>query len=457
MAMQNDDDNEVAGREQELNVDNPDQPREPDEDEMEEEPGNNEEAAANENEVPVALQNAPDERPMQGQARMNEVRIPVPIITSPWQADLDLNEKSGKMLWNEGTTPLTNKFNGYGKDVVRFLAAVLTRATMCHWANILMYNGKHLLKQYGDITLAEIEDARDARQNQHYYTLAAARPLVNAKMMFHFLYNSLGDLPQKKLSTMIDSIKEDGPVLLKMVLNQTFIATKASTFVIKEKFYDLQLKRYKWNVQMMNQDVREKMADLTAAGHSSDSTDMIISLFRAYKTATNEEFKTSVGYWKDSWTQGTIKTPEELMLKADEKYDELKTMGTWGRRGATDNQIVALTAKLKEFAEARKPGNSSNSGSSTKTPKWKFDRSLSQTESLVRNGKTYRWCQGPGHAPMWVVHVPGECTNNKAKSGAPPAQTAKQALTSLIKAQDAHIGDDELEGKLSTLLSVLID
>ena len=47
--MQNDDDNEVAGREQELNVDNPDQPREPDEDEMEEEPGNNEEAAANEN------------------------------------------------------------------------------------------------------------------------------------------------------------------------------------------------------------------------------------------------------------------------------------------------------------------------------------------------------------------------------------------------------------------------
>ena len=45
----------------------------------------------------------------------------------------------------------------------------------------------------------------------------------------------------------------------------------------------------------LNPDVREKMADLTAAGHSANPTDMIISLFCAYNTATNEDFKQQAG------------------------------------------------------------------------------------------------------------------------------------------------------------------
>ena len=59
-------------------------------------------------------------------------------------------------------------------------------------------------------------------------------------------------------------------MLLKLVLDDTFIASQASTFTIKDKFYDLNLKKYKWNVQTLNQDVREKQVDLIAAGHGSD-------------------------------------------------------------------------------------------------------------------------------------------------------------------------------------------
>jgi len=43
--------------------------------------------------------------------------------------------------------------------------------------------------------------------------------------------------------------------LLKVVLDDTFVASHAATFAIKEKFYDLHLKKYRWNVQTLNQDV----------------------------------------------------------------------------------------------------------------------------------------------------------------------------------------------------------
>ena len=104
-----------------------------------------------------------------------------------------------------------------------------------------------------------------------------------------------------------------GPTLLKVVLDDTFVATQASTFAIKEKFYDLHLKKYKWNVQMLNQDVREKLVDLVAAGNASDKTDIIISLFRAYQTSTNEEFRQSISFWKNEWSTGVWTETEQLM------------------------------------------------------------------------------------------------------------------------------------------------
>ena len=135
-------------------------------------------------------------------------------------------------------------------------------------------------------------------------SLAEIRPKINALMMYHFLYDSLGTYAEKKLSTKLEEIKQDGPTLLKMVLMQTFIATKTATYNIKEEFYDLNLKKFKWNVIRLNQHVREKCADLVAAGTASDETDIIISLFRAYKTSSNDEFNTATGFWKNLWEIG---------------------------------------------------------------------------------------------------------------------------------------------------------
>lgn len=245
------------------------------------------------------------------------------FLLSPWDGDLDLSTKTGKALWDEGIRPLENKFSGEGRDLVCFLADVSIRVNKCKWIDILTFNNKSLLTHYGDIPLSDVENARLLREQAQVASLRDARPKINALMMFHFLYDSLGPLPQKKVSTTLTTIKSDGPLLLKMVLDQTFVATQASTYAIKERFYELSLKKYKWNVQALNQDVREKLADLIAAGHASDNTDIMISLFRAYKTANNEEFLHAVEYWKNEWSSKTIQTVEQLMAQADGKYAEL--------------------------------------------------------------------------------------------------------------------------------------
>jgi hypothetical protein len=386
------------------------------------------------------------------------------ILLSPWDGDIDLSTKAGKSLWDEGIKPLENKFSGNGRDLVRFLADITNRAKKCKWQTLLTINNKSLLTHYGEITTQEVIAAKTARDLVPVTTLADARDKVNALMMYHFIYDSLGANPQKKLSTKLLDINQDGPLLLKVVLDQTFVATQASTFAIKERFYELTLKKYKWNVQALNQDVREKLIDLIAAGNASDDSDTMISLFRAYKTATNEEFSNAVDFWKNEWSSGLLTTAEQLMDKADMKYVELRELGTWGKRSTKDDQIIALTSQVealkKSDSATTKQEDKSKGKKGQKGSKWKNDRSLSAGKELKKNGKTYKWCTGPGHngTGMWVVHEPGTCTNGGSKGQAKSQTSAskpndKQALTTILK--NKGFDDDELESKVEAILAVM--
>ena len=159
------------------------------------------------------------------------------ILISPWQGTIDLSTKTGKALWDEGIKPLETKFSGLGKDVVRFLADVKNRVDKCEWMDIVTFdNDRDLLNNWGRITKEEVIEARDTRDLLQVTNLQEARPQINALMMFHFLYDSLGTVPQKKISTRLASIQQDGPLLLKFVLDDTFIAMTETTFTIKENF-----------------------------------------------------------------------------------------------------------------------------------------------------------------------------------------------------------------------------
>ena len=89
------------------------------------------------------------------------------------------------------------------------------------------------------------------------------------------------------------------------------------------------------------------------------------------------------------------------MMRADAKYVELKTMGTWGKRSDKDEQIIALTAKVNELSKDEKKKFKDNDDKKNQTPKWKYDRSLSKADTLERHGKTYllvHWTRTQGEA-----------------------------------------------------------
>ena len=322
------------------------------------------------------------------------------IIISPWQQDIDLLTKQGANLWNEGTKPAEEKFTGQGRDVPRFIALIKNQVSKCFLTEIVTINGKNLLADYGTVSLEEIKRVRDIRNLTVPTTLRQAQPRIKAQILFHFIYGSLGTLPMRKISTRLDEIQQDGPTLLKIVLVDTFVATQAHTFQVKEQLYDLNLKAFKWNVPSMNQSVREIMVDLQAAGHMLSNEDVMIALFRAYSGSTNDEFKNAVMYWKNEWNNRALTSAEELMIKVDAKYDKLKKAGTWGKSSEKDAQIIALTAKIdtlqKEIGSGKsKQQNSSNSSNKDKKDNWKYDRSLSSTSTYNRDGKLYKWCSGP--------------------------------------------------------------
>ena len=169
---------------------------------------------------------------------------PPPIILlSPWDGEIDLSTKEGKSLWHKATTPMEIKFTGYAKDLNRFLAELENKAETCRWHDILEIDNKNLIRQYGEITREQVKRAKEARENAPVFTLAQAQPKIKTRIMFQYVYESLGQYPQKKLNTILRDIGQDGPLLLKTVLDQTFVATNASTFNIKEKFYELNLKK----------------------------------------------------------------------------------------------------------------------------------------------------------------------------------------------------------------------
>ena len=182
--------------------------------------------------------------------------------------------------------------------------------------------------------------------------------------------------------------------------------------------------------------------------------------------------KNSILYWKNEWTSGQFSTAEELMLRADAKYVELRNMGTWGRRSDKNQQIVALTAKVDALSKNnsstnRASGASENARSNNQIPKWKLDRSLSKSTKYERNEKTYHWCTGPGHqgTGMWVIHEPGTCTsNNSTNNRSNNRDTSSSSTTKTNKAfdskafaaemKDKGFSDDEIDSKVEAILAV---
>jgi hypothetical protein len=386
---------------------------------------------------------------------------------SIFDAEIDLTTRDGVKLYNSGSQALSTIFNGDTKDLLMFLNDLSSRSEQCKWESIVTFGTHNLLEDYGRITLQQVTDARDLRKNNVATTHAEARPEIDARMMFDCLKDSIGEKVKRKLSAYMKTINYDGPTLLKHILQDTFTMTQASVFMTKKRLSDLSLKTYKQDVHAMNLDVNDMLQTIAAFGDAHSKIDLMIQLFQGYMDSNNAEFRGHIEFLRSKYTVGDLPEPHILMTEAASKFDELTKMRSYTKQSQQadkkDDAILALTAKVEQFmknnpSNPKKPAGS-DSRKSTNTRGWRFDKSLSTTATHTHNGRTYHWCEGPGHGgtPMWCAHEAGTCVIKDGATPAPKTDPAKAAaLTALTAALDTSnsFGDDA-SAEIQTLLAVL--
>ena len=81
-----------------------------------------------------------------------------------------------------------------------------------------------------------------------------------------------------------------------------------------------------------------------------------------YGTAKNQRFRDDMARLEDNYNDGNDMTPEDVMKKAEVKYNNLKKSGKWDIADPRDVQIVALSTVLKSFIDHNNEQASNNGG-----------------------------------------------------------------------------------------------
>ena len=181
---------------------------------------------------------------------------------------------------------------------------------------------------------------------------------------------------------------------------------------------------YSSNIKMMHNDFDVICSRITSANDTVSDTDKMIYLFEAYKKINNAKFEINLSVLEAQWSSGTLTTSNALRTLVETHYNALVATQSWTfakkqkkKRNAKNNasqegEPTALTADGGDNVEELKRKFKAKHAS------WKFTRTSGQT-TLERDGKTFKWCTGPGHfgLGMWVAHEPGACTNRPTRGG----------------------------------------
>jgi hypothetical protein len=243
---------------------------------------------------------------------------PTFIATSIFDAEFDLSKKEGAHLYEIGSEALPKEFSGHGKDIRVFINTLENQAKKCNWTKTILNitigtETLHLLKDYGRIPMNTLKQLREDSKNNPPTTLAEARATINSAMMFECIEKSLESRFSAKLLKQAASIDYNGPVMLRQIIENTFITTTPTTFATKTELFSLNPKSARYNIITFHEDVYEKVVSLEAVGHQTADIDLIVSLFMAYETSENDLFKLEVRLLKspratNSWRPSRLGT-----------------------------------------------------------------------------------------------------------------------------------------------------
>ena len=292
--------------------------------------------------------------------------IPPAFALGPGRGNalLDYSNTSHIKIYYKAVTPLEHKFDGKPSSLRIFMKSVANRAKRFGWDNILNIidshgNTRSLLYDYRQLTTAEVKT-----HAQSQWTSQHTRDAQNAEMLYHFLFESIDENFKATVLlknhnyqvTMGTYTTEDRPWLLKQIIVNTFVDTRATASQIRESLVDMtqQLETHKGNITKFNEWVEEQVAILQSRGE--EDHDLLTYLWKTDQKAPDVKFVEYIqNLCNDFITGKSDFTAQELMNLADTMYKASVQMNEWALLSTEQEEIVALNAYITQLEQANKP------------------------------------------------------------------------------------------------------
>jgi hypothetical protein len=354
---------------------------------------------------------------------------------------LNYATSEGMKIYIAAIAGLTSKYNGNANEMHIFLKNVKERSQSFGWNNILQIPKEgetlNLIDQYGIIALADVQE------HARTYESVNGRDAQNSSQMYNFLYASISD--EAKLMVLSDyndytiianNIQiNNGPCFLRVLIRNTTVDTRSTVFHIRENLNNLEthIVEITYDIEAFNLYVTHQVEQLAARGESS--SDLLINLFGAYLSVPDRKFVEYVEKQKDRFDKGEDISPKKLMQVALTKYKDRTRAGKWQAPSHEEEQIMALTAQLKDLKDHKLSGKENNDTSNAKaagkvsrgknkgkgrrTPgdnstdkyAWKLvPPGTGEPKTKKVNDKEYHFCNNHNDGKgAWVLHNPKKC------------------------------------------------
>jgi hypothetical protein len=208
------------------------------------------------------------------------------------------------------------------------------------------------------------------------------------------------------------------------------------------------------NIKAFNEEVKHIIKRVTARGGQPGS--LVPQLFDVFTSVEDGDghFGRYLEHIQDDYCDGKLRlTNEQLMAKAQVKYEELVEKNKFKAGPKKEDAIMSLAAEVKSQMEAMEaklddigkngtPAKKKGGGNPRKKGKFKKEPWMlvapkdGEPLDMERDGLDWHWCTGHGHHdPMWSRHTREKCRGllkkqeNEAKnegSKTPKSESAKE-------------------------------
>jgi hypothetical protein len=378
----------------------------------------------------------------------------VPFHLSPAQSItgiIDYSTPEGRKYFERSIVKLREELFDCEDDLHIFLDALKERAQEMGWdipgvgiCDIPLVpldpdtTYVNILERHGEVTLAQVRAFEATYINQE---LRAAQ---DTYAMYRCIMNSVATPMLKKLTLWRHqytvNTKSSGNSLLKVLVRESGLDTKTTTTYIRRCLANLKtyMKKTGDNVSKFNAYVIGLTRSLTERGEYSQ--DLLVNLTDGYMACNDKAFKKYITaiIERDEDDPNSNLTPEQLMVKAENKYKSFVQDGTWNKPDDIDKEIMALRAEVqrnaavakshskKPFNKGPRKGYQGNGKPMRKdfyinAEDWKARPSWLKNHVCPRNknapssykGIRFYWCSketGGKCDGVWARHEPKFCT-----------------------------------------------